>query len=191
MKCEKLPIAGSWIIDLPTFPDERGHFQEFYKFSGIRESLKVEFDVCQSNVSLSKRGVFRGMHFSLDPKGQEKIISCFFGSIIDVIVDTRINSPTFGHTLSIELNQSSQKAIYLPAGIGHGFLALNDYTLVNYLVSAEYNPSKEITFSAFNSELVLDIPEMDYIQSEKDFKAVSFAELKATGQLPIYSGGLD
>jgi dTDP-4-dehydrorhamnose 3,5-epimerase len=191
MKCEQLPIAGSWIIDLPTFPDERGHFQEFYKSSDVRESIKVEFEVCQSNVSLSKRGVFRGMHFSLDPKGQEKIISCFSGSMIDVIVDTRINSPSFGRTLTIELSHSTQKAIFLPAGIGHGFLSLDDYTIVNYLVSTEYDPSKEITFSAFNSGLSLDIPKMDYIQSEKDFNAVSLAELKETGQLPIYSGGFD
>jgi dTDP-4-dehydrorhamnose 3,5-epimerase len=175
-----------WQIELSVFPDSRGHFFEVISDKHFDLVPKLDFVPVQSNVSVSKKGALRGIHFSVATGGQAKWITCLAGSVLDCVVDLRENSPTFGEWRLIELSSKSPHAIYIGSGIGHAFLSLEDGSLVNYLLDSPYDPDQEFAVNVFDPTLKIDWPPMDYILSVKDSNAIELQELISTGKLPKY-----
>ncbi|MEJ5928058.1 dTDP-4-dehydrorhamnose 3,5-epimerase [Corynebacterium sp. H128] len=168
-------IPGLFVSEPKVIVDERGAFNEWFKASEFEEALGFPFDLQQSNISTSKKGVLRGFHFADVPPGQAKFVSCLSGAILDVAVDVRVGSPTYLKWAAVELTAANRKSLYLPVGIAHGFLALEDST-VAYLTSAEYRPNTEHGFDPFDPTVGVEWPEADYILSEKDKTAPALAD---------------
>ena len=126
MTLEKLSITGAYVANHHVFPDERGIFREWFKSEEIL-SIDKNFTVKQANFSRSKRWVIRGIHYSLAPQGQAKIVTCASGSVLDVIVDLRLGSPTYLEVEYIELSEESGKVVYIPSGVGHGFIVKTEF----------------------------------------------------------------
>ena len=188
MKFQSLGIRGAWSIESEVFNDERGSFREWFRSDEIKNELGIDFSVAQANVSRSARGVIRGIHYSLAPEGQAKWVTCTSGRILDVIVDIRPESPTFKHVEYIELHGS--RATLIGSGLGHGFISLEDNSIVSYLLSSPYAPEFEFEIQPTDSELKIDwevdsILESSFLLSPKDLNAPTLAERLAEGKLPI------
>ena len=164
----ELDIAGVWVIKHAPHNDERGSFHEWYKTLEAHTKTNSEFKVSQANISTSKKNVLRGIHCSNVQGGQGKWVTCVTGSIWDVIVDLRPNSPTFKEWRSVELNSKKPMSIYVPGGVGHGFLALEDENIVTYLLTSPYDPGHEFEINPFDSELNIKWPTSEVTMSPKD-----------------------
>ena len=171
MKVTPLGIDGAWLIEAPTYPDNRGLFREWFKVSEIEKGNIPFFDVKQANTSISGKGVIRGIHYSSELSGQSKLVSCTAGSVLDVVVDLRIGSKTFGHHEKLNLTDSNGLTIFISSGLGHGFQALEDNTAVTYLLSREYSPNDEFGVNPLDDELSIHWPIADKILSERDMSA--------------------
>lgn len=163
-----LPIEGSWIISADQFKDLRGSFREWLPNSACKEIFGTNFEVAQANFSVSKKGTLRGIHYSLAPVGQAKLVTCLTGKIYDVVVDLRPNSNTFGKWHGVILDSDTPLSIYLGPGLGHAFLALEDQTGVAYLLSSPYNKDLEFGIDPFDPEIGINWPDAKYILSDKD-----------------------
>jgi dTDP-4-dehydrorhamnose 3,5-epimerase len=161
-------------------------FREWFKSEDVHTTTGIEFSIEQANISQSSRGVIRGIHYSLAPAGQAKWITCVSGAIKDVIVDIRPNSQTYGMWDEVELNGESGKAVFIPEGLGHGFLTLQDNTTVAYLLSTPYSEADEYELNPFDSEISINwgIQIEDAKISTKDLNAPSLETLRKTGKLP-------
>lgn len=175
-------LPGVFLMEPKVFPDNRGTFNEWFKASGFEEALGYPFDLQQANVSFSRTGVVRGVHFADVPPGQAKFVICSAGKIRDVVVDLRVGSPTFGQYESVELSAANRKGIYIPVGFGHAFQALEESTVV-YLTTAEYNPEAEHAINI--DDLGIDWS-VKPVLSAKDRQAPSLAQAQAQGRLPQY-----
>jgi dTDP-4-dehydrorhamnose 3,5-epimerase len=164
----KLEIEGNWEIELEDNRDARGNFRETFSSEKMRTETGIEFEPVQENFSTSSKGVLRGIHFSIAPEGQEKWITCSRGSILDCIIDLRVNSPSFGRHVFIKIESDNPKAVFVTKGIGHAFLALEENTEVHYLLSSKYQPHFEFGINPLDPNMKIDWPEMKYILSEKD-----------------------
>jgi dTDP-4-dehydrorhamnose 3,5-epimerase len=186
MKMTPLEIDGAWLIESPVFRDERGLFREWFKLEAAEEFAGRKFDVAQANVSFSSEGTLRGIHYSMAPKGQAKWVTCVAGSIKDVIVDIRPSSPTFGEWIEIELSGDTGKAVFISEGLGHGFLALEDNTVVSYLVSTAFSPKDEYEINPLDEAIGINWEiELASIKiSEKDRMAPTLSEQLGYGKLP-------
>jgi dTDP-4-dehydrorhamnose 3,5-epimerase len=160
---EKLDL-GLILIKPKVFPDNRGYFKEIFKESdfqkiGIPKPLQV-------NMSYSKKGVIRGLHYQIPPKEQGKIVTVIKGKILDVALDIRKNSKTFGKYVSVELSEENHYMFWIPSGFAHGFQALEDSIVLYFVTNNEYSPQHErcIHYS------IIDWPIKDIIVSEKDSK---------------------
>lgn len=175
IEVKELPLSGVKLIYLRSYADSRGFFEECY-----RRPLYVEKGICseflQDNYSVSKKGTLRGMHFQKG-SGQAKLISVLVGSIYDVFVDIRQESPTFGKWGSRVLLAQMHEQIYLPEGYAHGFVVLSDEAHVFYKVSTLYDPAIEGTFYYNDPQVGIEWPVTDPILSEKDKNALSFSEV--------------
>ena len=138
-----MSIEGAWVFTPRIHGDGRGAFLEWFKEPSFSEAIGHPLDLVQANASVSARGVLRGIHFADVPPGQAKYVTCVKGSVLDVVVDIRVGSPTFGQWESVLLDDRTRQAVYLSEGLGHGFLSLEDGSTVVYLCSAGYNPSGE------------------------------------------------
>jgi len=138
---EDASLSGIKIITGKRFHDNRGYFSENYKTSEFNKLGIPSF--VQDNVSVSKKGVIRGLHWQNEPFGQGKLVQCVSGSIFDVAVDIRKNSPNFGKYFSLELNDRESKFLWIPDGFAHGFQALEDGTIVSYKVTSFWQPTAE------------------------------------------------
>lgn len=190
---QSLPIAGAFVMTPEIHGDQRGAFLEWFRADRFREATGHSFRLQQANCSLSSTGTLRGIHFADVPPGQAKYITCPAGAILDVIVDLRIGSSTFSESASVVLDGSNRKAVYLGEGLGHGFMALADQTVVQYLCSTEYAPAREHGVNPLDPALGIDWPREDidgrtveHVLSAKDRAAPSLAEAEAAGQLPSY-----
>lgn len=185
-----LAIAGSWSVENQVHGDHRGEFVEWFKAPAFEEATGRNFALAQANISRSARGTLRGVHFADVPPGQAKYITCAVGSIIDYVVDIRVGSPTFGQWESIELTAQSRDAVFLEEGLGHAFLALEDDTVVTYLVTDVYRPDREHGINPLDSALGLTFPILlaDIELSEKDREAPGLQEALDAGLLPLWSG---
>jgi dTDP-4-dehydrorhamnose 3,5-epimerase len=141
VKVSELPIASGWVFEPQVFPDARGLFAAPFQSAAFRDALGFDLTVGQTNHSVSAQGVIRGVHFADTPPGQAKYVFCPRGALLDVIVDVRVGSPTFGQHQAVELDASSCQAVYLAEGLGHAFVALTDDTVMSYLCSTPYNPT--------------------------------------------------
>jgi dTDP-4-dehydrorhamnose 3,5-epimerase len=189
MKIEHLSIDGAFIIESPIHSDDRGFFREWFKDDLIEKVLGRNFEVAQANISTSSRGTLRGLHYSLAPNGQAKLVTCVSGSVKDVIVDIRPDSKTFGEWVEVELIGNSGKAIYISEGLGHGFISLTDSSSVAYLLSTPYSPTEEFEINPLDPAIGINwgflISELKI--SNKDKNAPTLEECKKEGKLPIMS----
>ncbi|MEV7008643.1 dTDP-4-dehydrorhamnose 3,5-epimerase [Streptosporangium sp. NPDC051022] len=188
MKSRRLAVEGAFEFTPNVFPDERGLFVSPFQEAALVEALGHPlFPVAQSNHSKSRRGVIRGIHFTVTPPGTAKYVYCANGSAIDIVVDIRVGSPTFGRWDSVLLDQKAFRAMYFPPGVGHAFIALEDDTVMSYMLSEPYVAENELALTPFDPAIGLEIPEgLETIQSERDTAAPTLAEARAAGLLPEY-----
>ena len=142
MKITPTDLHGACLIDQPSSEDERGTFVKTFHESTLR-AHQIEFTLRESYYSLSRKDVIRGMHFQTPPHQHSKIVFCQAGSILDVIIDLRKDSPDFLKIFVHELSAANKKALYIPEGFAHGFRSLEDGTLTYYLVSTEYHKASD------------------------------------------------
>jgi dTDP-4-dehydrorhamnose 3,5-epimerase len=187
MKLKPLGIDGAWMVESSVWGDERGLFREWFKRDEILKETGIDFLVQQANISLSRRGVIRGIHYSIATQGQAKWITCINGSIRDVILDIRPNSPTYGKHVHVNLDDQDGKAILISSGLGHGFATLANNSTIAYLLSSPYSPTEEFEINPMDPDLKIDwgINLKEVILSEKDGAAPSLAARLLQGKLLI------
>lgn len=186
MNFTELDIEGSWVINFKKFEDSRGYFYESFKLNLCEDTFKRPLSIKQANTSVSAKGTVRGIHYALVPPSQAKFVHCQKGSILDFVIDVRLNSPTFGNHQSIELNSNNPRAVFLEEGLAHAFVALEDETIVTYLVNQNYNPSNEKGINPFDTELSIPWPNIELIMSEKDKNEIPLSKAKELGLLPDF-----
>ena len=186
MKIRPLTIEGAWEITTTQHGDPRGLFMEWYRFDHLAEAVGHPLRLAQANLSVSARGVVRGVHFADVPPGQAKYVSCVSGAVLDVIVDLRVGSPTFGRWEGVQLDDVDRRAVYLSEGLGHGFCALSESATLSYFCSATYNPTGEHTVHPLDPDLGIEWPADAPQLSVRDAAAPSLAEAVAGGLLPSY-----
>jgi dTDP-4-dehydrorhamnose 3,5-epimerase len=182
----ELSISGAYVLDSAVWGDERGFFREWFKRPDL-DALGISFAIEQANLSMSRRGVLRGLHYSIAPEGQAKLVTCAFGELDDVIVDVRLGSPTFGRVEIVRLAANEERSVLLPAGAAHGFCVRSEHAALSYLLSSPFNPKMELEINPFDE--TLDVPwdlKQPAIMSDKDAAAPSFNDRIASGELPKY-----
>ena len=178
MKINKTLIEDLLIIETQLFKDERGFFYESYNKKYLDEFISVVF--VQENESKSNKGVVRGLHFQIPPFEQNKLVKCINGNILDVTVDLRKNSKTYGKSFSIELSSENNKQLFVPKGFAHGFQVLSQNAIVSYKVDNYYNPKSESGIIWNDKDLSIDWNlDLKPILSKKDLKLNSFNDLKS------------
>ena len=183
----QLGIADAWVLEPQVFPDERGSFHEWYRGAEFREATGYDLDLAQANMSVSRRGVLRGVHFADVPPGQAKYVTCVRGAVLDVVVDIRVGSPTYARWEAVRLDDESRRAVFLAEGLGHAFMALTDDAAVVYLCSAGYAPGREHGLHPLDPQLGIAWPEgVEPVLSAKDAEAPTLAEAEQSGLLPTY-----
>ena len=180
MKVTPLGIDGAWLIEAPTYPDNRGLFREWFTDDLGENTELPRFEVKQANTSMSTRGVIRGIHYSNAIYGQSKIVTCTFGSILDAVVDLREDSETFGKAITVELKANDGLAIFIESGLGHAFQALDEHVAVTYLLNKKYNPKMEFGINPMDKEININWKAIEVIVSERDSNSPSLSELKST-----------
>jgi dTDP-4-dehydrorhamnose 3,5-epimerase len=178
MKISKTFIKDLLIIEPQLFKDVRGFLYESYNKKNLDKIIKIAF--VQDNESKSNKGVVRGLHFQSPPFEQTKLVRCVSGKILDVAVDLRINSKTYGKSFSIELSSENNKQLFVPKGFAHGFQALSETAIVNYKVDNFYNPKSDSGIIWNDKDLSIDWNfDLKPILSVNDLKLMSFRELKS------------
>ncbi|NPA36097.1 MAG: dTDP-4-dehydrorhamnose 3,5-epimerase [Chlorobi bacterium] len=177
MEVIKLDIPGLLIVKPDVFEDQRGFFYETYNQERYRK-YGIDVDFIQDNLSRSSYGVIRGLHYQLAPYSQAKLVQVIKGKVLDVAVDLRKKSPTFGQHYAIELSEENKIQFYIPEGFAHGFSVLSDDVLFSYKCSSLYNKSSERGISYNDPQLGIDwkIPEEEALVSHKDSILPSFKE---------------
>lgn len=186
MKIRPLSIDGAWEITPVQHGDPRGLFTEWYRFDQLSEVVGHPLRLAQGNLSVSARGVVRGVHFADVPPSQAKYVMCLRGAVADVVVDLRVGSPTFGKHEFVQLDDVDRRAVYLSEGLGHGFCALTDDATLTYLCSETYAPTREHAVHPLDPDLAIDWPAEVPQLSAKDQAAPSLASALADGTLPNY-----
>ena len=169
-------LEGIVEITQKEFQDDRGSFMESFNSKQFNNSLKKNITFVQDNLSISKKGVFRGLHFQYEFP-QAKLVSVLSGEILDIVVDLRKSSKTFGDWCTFEISSKNNKQIFIPEGFAHGFLALQDDTKVFYKVSDFWNPKDEFTLKYNDKKINIELPFEPIIISEKDKNGLSFDEI--------------
>ncbi|SHG45210.1 dTDP-4-dehydrorhamnose 3,5-epimerase family protein [Streptoalloteichus hindustanus] len=187
MQVRELTISGAYEFAPATFPDDRGVFTAPYQESAFAAAVGHPLRVAQTNHSVSRRGTIRGVHFADVPPGQAKYVYCARGALLDVVIDIRVGSPTFGRWDAVRLDSVDYRAVYLPEGLGHAFIALEDDTVMGYMCSEGYNPGAEHGISPLDPALGLPWPaDLEPVLSDKDRHAPTLAEAADAGLLPRY-----
>lgn len=172
MSVDHLSINGCWTFQPKIHSDSRGLFYEWFQDSSFLHSTNQNFTLAQANCSISKKGVLRGLHFTSQAPGQSKLVTVLNGKVFDVVVDLRKSSPTFGKWESIILDSNTPTTLYIPWGVGHGFMALEEQTIFTYLCDKRYDPVNEFDLNAFDPDIGIEWPkELKTIQSKKDSEA--------------------
>jgi dTDP-4-dehydrorhamnose 3,5-epimerase len=173
MELTPLGIEGAWLAESPLQNDNRGQFREWFKREEVLLQTGINFSVQQANVSVSKLGVVRGIHYSLAPEGQAKWVTCVAGRVLDVVVDVRPESPTFKSWTSVELAGESNRSVLIGNGLGHAFISLENYSVVSYLLTSHYSPENEFSIHPLDSGIAIQwqLPESEIIVSARDSRA--------------------
>jgi dTDP-4-dehydrorhamnose 3,5-epimerase len=169
----KTEMPGVLLVESRCFPDDRGFFSEAYSEAMWRDAGFAE-EFIQDNISLSRKGTVRGMHYQIEPYGMGKFVRAFSGAIFDVGVDLRKGSPTFGRWFGRELRADDGVGIYFPSGIAHGFLALEDNTIVYYKCTQMHVPESERALNYADPKVGIEWPSKPEVISDKDAKAPFF-----------------
>jgi dTDP-4-dehydrorhamnose 3,5-epimerase len=184
-----LDLPGAWLCTPTQYADDRGLFIEWFRDDQLAEVTGRPIGTAQANLSVSRRGVLRGLHVADVPPGQAKVVACPSGAVLDVAVDVRVGSPSFGQVASVVLDDVDRRVLVLAEGLAHGFCALRDDTVVNYLVSSTYDPAAERTLDALDPALPIDWPTDigELIRSPRDVAAPSLEQALGEGILPSYA----
>lgn len=188
MEIRELKVPDAYEITPKLIGDSRGMFLEWYRFDRLAEAVGHPLDLRQGNMSVSARGVVRGIHFADIPPSQAKYVTCPKGAVIDFVIDIRTGSPTFGQWDQVRLDDVDRKAIYISEGLGHCFVSLEEGSVISYLVSDTYAPTREHGINPLCKTVGLDfgLPESELILSEKDTAAPGLLEAEKQGLLPTY-----
>lgn len=187
MKVRELTIPDAYEISPDVFPDDRGLFVNPFRGDLLADAIGHPLQVAQTNHSASRRGAVRGVHFALLPPGQAKFVYVPRGAALDIVVDIRVGSPTFGRYDAVRLDDRDFRAIYLSEGLGHCAVALEEDTVLSYLCSMPYVPAREKGINPLDPALALPIPtDLTLLLSAKDTAAPTLAEARAEGLLPTY-----
>jgi len=174
MKVLTCDIAGLLIIEPQVFGDARGYFLETYNERRYREA-GLEATFVQDNLSFSRRGILRGLHFQ-NPKPQGKLLQVLQGEVFDVAVDIRRSSPTFGKWHGLVLSAENKRQFYIPPGFAHGFLVTSETALFHYKCTEMYSPNDEMAIRWDDPAIGINWPLKDPLLSERDTKAVRLAD---------------
>ncbi|HOX78527.1 MAG TPA: dTDP-4-dehydrorhamnose 3,5-epimerase [Bacteroidales bacterium] len=175
MKIHKTEIEDLLVIHPDVFPDERGYFFESYQKEKFREA-GLNWDFVQDNESMSMKGVLRGLHFQLPPFAQGKLVRVVRGAVLDVAVDLRKNSATYGQWASFRISAENKWMAFIPAGFAHGFLVLEDHTIFQYKCTNYYNKESESGIIWNDPELAIDWGIEHPLVSEKDLQGLRFKD---------------
>lgn len=178
MRYTQTSIPGLWLIEPVAFGDERGYFMEVYRAADFARHIE-EFSIVQENQSRSRYGVLRGLHLQQGAHAQAKLVRCVEGCVLDVAVDLRKGSPTYGQHLCFELSDSNHREVYIPRGFAHGFLTLSEHATLQYKVDNAYHPESECSIRYDDPDLAIDwaqggIPAVAFVLSAKDLDGISF-----------------
>ena len=191
MQVRELAVPGAWELTPRQHGDPRGVFLEWFKAETLAELTGHPLTLAQANLSVSAAGVVRGVHFSDVPPGQAKYVTCPRGAVLDVVVDLRTGSPTFGTWDAVLLDDADRRAVYLGEGLGHAFMSLADGSTVAYLCSTGYAPRREHGVHPLDPAIGVAWPAtgrdgqpLTPVLSDKDAEAPTLAEATAAGLLP-------
>lgn len=190
MRIAETAVPDAYRITPKLLTDARGSFHESYRYDLLAAETGHEFVPRQVNYSTSSRNTVRGLHSVTIPPGQAKLVSCVRGALLDVVVDVRVGSPTFGEHVTTVLDAREVRAVFVAEGLAHGFVALTDDTCISYLCSTEYVPGTQLDLRALDGTLGLPWARWltgDPVISEKDAAAPTVAEALELGMLPTYA----
>lgn len=192
MLIRELSVPGAFEVTPQQFPDDRGAFWEWYRSDLLAEVVGHPLDLRQGNGSVSRKGVVRGIHFADVPPGQAKYVSVTKGAVLDFVIDVRVGSQTFGSWDSVLLDTVDRRAVYLAEGLGHCFVALSDDSVVTYLVSESFSPTREHGITPLDDTIGLEMPFPldELLLSTKDLDAPTLQQAKTSGLLPTLDASL-
>jgi dTDP-4-dehydrorhamnose 3,5-epimerase len=182
MKIEQTPLQDCFIVHEKVNGDARGYFIETFNQRDFKAATGLDLTFVQDNQSKSAKGVLRGLHMQRGASAQAKLVRVLEGSVLDVVVDLRKDSPSFGKHFSIELTADNHKQFFVPAGFAHGFVVLSESATFFYKVDKFYEPGNEVGIMYNDKDLSIDwqLPESEFILSEKDKTLGSFAAYAAS-----------
>lgn len=175
----KTEIPGVWILEPRVFEDARGYFMETWREEDFNKAIGHEVHFVQDNQSMSSRGVLRGLHYQKGEASQAKLVRVLQGSVVDVAVDLRKDSPSYGKYVMVELSAENKRQLFIPRGFAHGFQVLSDTAVFTYKVDNRYAPETECSIKYDDPSVGIDWPikGREVILSEKDLnKAVNFED---------------
>jgi len=188
MKYIDTGISGVKIIEPEVYTDSRGYFMETFRQHDFERHVgKIDF--VQENESHSTYGVIRGLHFQRMPYAQSKLVRCTLGRVLDIAVDIRLDSPTFGQNISVELSAENRRQLFLPRGMAHGFAVLSEEATFVYKCDAYYNPASEAGINPFDPKLAIDWP-IDRDKAILSDKDTSRPDLTDIMELINFNGNL-
>lgn len=194
MEIRELKVPDAYEVVPQVHGDPRGAFWEWFRADRLEEATGRRLALLQANASVSAAGAVRGVHFADVPPSQAKFVTCARGALLDVVVDIRVGSPTYGAWDAVLLDDLERRGVFVSEGLGHAFMALEDDTMVSYLCTATYNPGREHGVHPLDPDLAIDWPvtardgsPLEPILSAKDTEAPSLARAQADGLLPDYA----
>ena len=186
MPLRPLALPGALLVEPDRHRDDRGELLEWFRAEELGAALGRAVPVLQANLSVSRRGVVRGIHVCDVPPGQGKLVTCPAGAVLDVLVDLRTGSPAFGEHVAVALDAADRRAVWVPEGVGHAFCALTDDATVAYLCTTAYAPGRERVVHALSAGIDWPGPTASLVLSERDAAAPTLAEAVEAGWLPTY-----
>ncbi|MCE2746749.1 MAG: dTDP-4-dehydrorhamnose 3,5-epimerase [Burkholderiales bacterium] len=182
MNCNLTPLKGLLLLTPAVYTDNRGHFFESFNAKTFKRLTGMQPEFVQTNESLSKRGVLRGLHWQSVPRAQGKLVRVVHGAVFDVVVDLRENSDTFGQWYGCELSDTNHAQLWIPPGFAHGFLTLTDHAITSYQVTEHHSPEHECCLAWNDPVLNIDWPlkraaVAKPVLSQKDSEGMLFTEL--------------
>ncbi len=177
MKIIETEIDGLLIIEPDVYGDKRGYFFEGYNKKRFEE-LGLDFNFVQDNFSRSVKGTIRGLHYQVGEFAQDKLCEVLYGKVLDVAVDIRFGSPTFGKYVAVELSDENHRQFWLPKGFAHGFAVLSDFAIFHYKVTNYYSKKDERAIIFNDETLAIDWRVENPVVSEKDLLAKKFNEIE-------------
>ncbi len=180
MKVIQTKLMGCFVVEPTIFKDSRGYFFESFNQEKFNKVTGQDVNFIQDNESFSSKGVLRGLHYQNGAYAQAKLVRTVKGTILDVVVDIRPKSPTYGEHIAIKLSSNNKKQLFIPRGLAHGFVVLSDTAIFNYKCDNYYNKETEAGIIYNDKDLNIDwqLPEQEIMLSEKDKQLPTFKELR-------------